>query len=209
MTLLLNSNIDQLLMSKICDNVARIGGSVNQLVNYKQCQVIDINLPDGGYGEVNKIELNNVLPVIKKYLEQEWNYLLKGSKISRDRKTLLLDVHDAYKNDELIDQFDVCISSNAVEHSPNPIWFLLNTWYLTKKDGYQYHAIPHFKYTYDCFREPTPIEHILGDFQKMTTENDTSHNEDYYQSAVVKHGWQKEFHEKYPINYPYKRCCKD
>jgi hypothetical protein len=47
------------------------------------------------------------------------------------------------------------------------------------------------------------LEHFVEDFQNRVGTSDTTHNEDYIQSAIVKHGWQKEFHEKYPVAYPY------
>jgi hypothetical protein len=37
----------------------------------------------------------------------------------------------------------------------------------------------------------------------MTWLGDKTHNQDYIDSAIVKHGWQKAFHEKYPVAYPY------
>ena len=74
---------------------------------------------------------------------------------------------------------------------------------ITKPDGFQYHAIPHYKYTYDVHRKPTAVEHMIRDFEEFADQTDTVHNEDYVQSAIDKHGWQKEFHEKYPVAYPY------
>jgi hypothetical protein len=80
---------------------------------------------------------------------------------------------------------------------------LLNFYFITKENGYQFHAIPNYRYTFDQFRKPTVLEHLIDDFEKKTWFDDTTHNEDYIMSAIEKHGWQKAFHEKYPVSYPF------
>jgi hypothetical protein len=120
-----------------------------------------------------------------------------------DRRTIILDTHDAHTRPEFKHRYDACITSNVVEHSPNPLFFLLNCYFLTKKGGWQYHAIPHYKYTFDRFRLPTPLSHFIEDFDKMTGLDDTTHVADYVQSAIEKDGWQKKRHQVYPISYPY------
>lgn len=171
--LLYDSNLYIKVNEKIRGKIARAGGSVRQLLQYEGCEIHDINLLDGGFG------------------------------ISSPEKTLILDMHTAYKKPELLNNFDCSISSNMIEHSYNPILLLLNFYFITNKEGYQFHAIPNYRYTYDLFRSPTPLTHLIEDFEKMTDQSDTTHNEDYVQSAVIKHGWQREFHKKYPITYPY------
>jgi hypothetical protein len=99
--------------------------------------------------------------------------------------------------------YDGCISSNVIEHSYNPILLLLNFHYLTKKNGWQYHAIPHYKYTFDVYRKPTTLAHFIKDFNEMATEEDTSHYKDYAYSAIIKHGFKREYHKTYPISYPF------
>jgi len=207
MGLLLNSNIEEQIKHHIAGKIARVGGSVNQLLNYQNCVVEDINLVDGGYGIVRS--MNGVrtpfqmLKVIQRYLSQERKFLMRGYAVSRDRKTISLDMHNAYEMPSLDGRYDAIISSNMIEHSPNPIFLLLNLYFVTREGGYQYHAIPHYKYTFDVHRDPTPLEHMIEDFEHKTDKSDTSHNEDYIQSAIEKHGWQRSFHEKYPVAYPY------
>lgn len=207
MALLLNTDIDKKINRNIRGKVARIGGGVNQLMDYKHVNVIDINVIDGGFGYVKRIRdirsFRNLLGTIKRFGFQEYRRLRYGKKFPLDRKTIVLDVHDAYTRPELKHSFDACITSNVVEHAPNPLLFLLNCYFITKKGGYQYHAIPHYKYTYDMYRQPTPFAHFIEDFEKKTGLDDTTHVDDYIQSAIVKHGWQRKFHKEYPVKYPF------
>lgn len=207
LTLLLNTDIQKQVDNHITGFTARVGGSVNQLINYKKIIVEDINIPDGGFGSIQKISLYNGIftnyIILKTYLKQEIDYNLKGSIISRDRKTKIFDVHDAVNHDRLINTYESLISSNVIEHSPNPIFWLLNTYYITKIDGYQFHAIPHRNYTYDRFRSVTSVSHLLNDFINHANNDDESHTQDYYESAVVKDGWQRDFHQRYPLKYPF------
>lgn len=207
MALLLNTNIEELVNNHIIGKVARAGGSVNQILRYKNCSVEDINLPDGGFGRVGRLRevrsIRQFLGFAKARLDQELLFLRRGQEVSRDRKTRLLDMHFAYKYGNLSEKYDCSITSNLIEHSPNPIFLLLNFYFITRRGGYQFHAIPHYKYTYDVHREPTPLRHLIEDFERHSDFDDATHNEDYIQSAIVKHGWQKRFHECYPVAYPY------
>lgn len=207
MALLLNTDIEDKVRKNIRNKVARIGGGVNQLIDYRNIDVIDINVLDGGFGYVKRIRdiktFRNLLGTIERFLKQEYKRLRYGKKFGLDRKTIILDMHDAYKRIDLKHKFDACISSNVVEHSPNPLFFLLNCYFITKKGGYQYHAIPHYKYTYDVYRAPTPFDHFIEDFEKKTGLDDTTHVDDYIQSAILKHGWQRKFHSEYPVAYPF------
>jgi len=206
MPLLLQTNIDREVEEKIVGSVARAGGTVNQLLSYKNCTVEDINIVDGGFGVINKLSSrrSNLLSLsyVKK-MKQELEYLLRGPCVPRDRKTIILDMHKAYLVSDLAGKYDCVVSSNLLEHSPNPIFLLLNFYFITKEGGYQFHAIPHYKYTYDRFRMPTPVEHLIEDFENFTGEDDTTHVEDYAQSAIEKDGWQREFHKRYPLRYPF------
>jgi hypothetical protein len=205
--LLLGTDIDSRVQQLIRGHIARAGGTVDQLINYRQCIVEDINIPDGGFGRVFKDGVSGIarhtFPFIKRFARQEILFLFQGQRISRDRKTVILDMHDAHRKNELHDRYDCAISSNLLEHSPNPIGLLLNFYLITRKNGYQFHAIPHYRYTYDKFRAPTTVEHLLEDFEHHADASDMSHVEDYRQSAVEKDGWQKKFHDKYPLEYPF------
>lgn len=207
MPLLLHTKIDSLIHKHIQGKVARVGGTVNHLVDYSHTKITDINMIDGGYGYIKKIRdirsFRNILGTIKRFGEQEFKHLINGEIIPLDRRTIILDLHEAYLHPKLCHKFDAVISSNVVEHAPNPIFFLLNCYFITKEDGYQYHAIPHYEYTYDMYRKPTSFKHFIEDFENKMGLNDATHVQDYIDSAIIKHGWQKKFHQKYPVAYPY------
>lgn len=201
MALLLNTDIEARVHRYIRGRIARVGGTVDQLLAYEGCTVDDFNLPDGGFGKV-RTGLRSLLS-IKSLVRQEWRFRTQGWRVPRDRRAVLIDIHDAHGRSDLMGAYDAAVSSNMIEHSPNPIWMLINLHLITRKGGWQYHAIPHYKYTYDMYRTPTPLDHFIADFEAGTGAEDTSHTEDYHRSAVVEHGWQKSFHEKYPLTYPF------
>jgi len=207
MSLLHNTDIEALVNKNIQGKVARIGGRMNQIVTYQNCKVTDINIIDGGYGRVwNRFSIYSIkdwLNTNKRRLRQEVVWLLHGEREMRDRKTVILDMHFARLDASLENCFDATISSNVIEHSPNPIWFFLNFYFITKENGYQFHAIPNYRYTFDVYRQPTPVEHIIEDFENKIWFEDNTHNADYTMSAIEKHGHQRSFHEKYPVSYPF------
>jgi FkbM family methyltransferase len=172
--LIYDTDLHSMVNRLVRGNVARVGGAVQQLLQYRNCAVTDINLADGGYG-----------------------------KATSGDHTIIMDIHDALRKSDMKEKFDCLISSNVIEHSYNPILFLLNCHFVTKESGYQFHAIPNYRYTYDVFRRPTSLEHMIEDFENFADSTDHSHNADYVQSAVEKHGWQREYHKKYPVVYPY------
>jgi hypothetical protein len=206
MGLILNSGLDKLVRAHIRGSLLRIGGNVNQLIDYRSCRVTDMNVLDGGYGAVASLSIRSVKRSLRNIIKlgvQELRFLRQGPRVVRDRNVILCDAHWAYRRTSLHRRFDSVISSNMIEHSPNPIWLLYNLHLLAKESGYQFHAIPHCKFTFDMFREPTSIDHLINDFVNKTGMADLTHNHDYYESAVVKHGWQRNFHERYPVTYPY------
>jgi hypothetical protein len=203
MAWLLGTDIESEAKRRIRGFVARAGGTVDQLPTYAGCTVEDINIPDGGFGRISGNGGGNGLRPLVRAIRQELLHLLKGARVPLDRKTVILDMHGACLRADLKGRYDCTISSNLIEHSPNPVWLLLNFHFITKEDGYQFHAIPHYRYTYDRFRLPTPVSHLLEDFVRRADESDMSHVEDYVQSAVEKDGWQREFHRNYPLTYPF------
>ncbi len=207
MPLILNTDIESKVIQNIKGNIARVGGSVDQLVNYDLCEVTDINIIDGGFGDIKKFQkmrtIKNIFSTTTQYIKQELAFLRYGKRIARDRKTVILDMHYALWTNDLKNRFDSTFSSNVIEHSPNPVFLLLNFHFITKKGGYQFHAIPNFRFTYDKYRCLTKIDHLISDFEKKTWFEDKTHNDEYIDSAIIRDGWQKKFHDIYPVKYPF------
>ena len=208
MDLMYSSGIDKLVEKKIKGNVARVGGSVDQLIHYKKNMAVqDINILDGGFGSIRSVFQGNgwfdFKSIVTRKIKQEIKHVIYGNRIALDRKTIELDMHFVQKYQELRQKFDASISSNVIEHSPNVIFFLLNFHLITKEDGWLFHALPNYRYTYDRFRSPTPLEHFVNDFEAHQIFSDSSHVQDYIQSAIERDGWQREFHKKFPVSYPF------
>ena len=198
----------ELIKKHIHGNIARIGGSVDQLIQYdKKMNVTDINLLDGGFGSIEGLTLTkgclHFMDSAGRKFRQEAKRFIYGQKVPLDRNTIELDMHYAPTRSDLMGSFDSLLSSNVIEHSPNVIFLLLNFHLITKKNGWMYHAIPNYRFTYDKYREPTQFGHFLEDFESHMDFSDKSHNDDYTQSAIEKDGWQNGFHQKYPVAYPY------
>ena len=198
--------LDQKANELIQGRIARVGGSVNQLLNYRTKNVQDINILDGGFGSIKSVfqsDIKEVKDTFLRKLKQEIKYLIMGSKIPLDRKTIELDMHYGAQKKDLKNKFDSVISSNVLEHSPNIIFLLLNLHFIAKNNGFMFHALPNFNYTYDKHRKPTTLDHFIYDFENKTGFDDSTHTADYIQSAIEKDGYQKNFHRKYPVAYPY------
>lgn len=186
-----NTIIKDKININIHGSIARIGGTVNQMLLYKDCIVTDLNIKNLKkelYGETLFGSIRYMFDI----LEQEIRFYRKGWAAVRDRKSIWCNIHDTLTLNKYSNKFDSVISSNVLEHSYNVIFFLLNTWLITKKDGWQFHTIPCNRYTFDKYRDTTKLEHFISDFEKGLVVEDIKdakiHFEDFKQSAN-KDGW--------------------
>lgn len=198
MALLCGTDIDKKVNNLITGSTARIGGTVNQLLEYKNCTVVDINIKCDKkikYGE----SIIGKLRYLYSLLKQERLFKRNGWAQVRDSQTIYFDIHNAAKVSEYHKSFDSMISSNVAEHSFNAIYFFLNTWLITKESGWQFHAIPCNRFTFDRFRSTTTLEHFIEDFEKGRIEEDPTdadlHFADFQQSAI-KADWPVHEYEK-------------
>jgi hypothetical protein len=204
MTLLANTDIESQVNRRLSGELARIGGKVNQLYRYQNCRVEELNIE-------KRRQPKPPLTVVKRLrysyelLEQEVRFWRKGYRAVRDRKTLVLDMHDVVGYPALYQNYDGCLSSNVIEHSWNTMWFLLNLRWITKPDGTQFHAIPHHAHTFDRDRTPTPLAHFIADFEQMIGTTVQSRNKELAalkqemhsltDSAAMHHGHYHVFNE--------------
>jgi SAM-dependent methyltransferase len=70
-------------------------------------------------------------------------------------------------------------SSHVIEHVANPLKAFLE-WYRVLRDGgIIYMTVPHRCLTFDRFRPLTPVDHIVDDYRKETTQSDATHIDEY------------------------------
>ncbi len=74
--------------------------------------------------------------------------------------------------------YDFVISSHVLEHVANPIQALWEWVRVLKDDGLFVLVVPHKDGTFDHRRPVTSLHHLIQDFDRKTTEADTTHLEE-------------------------------
>lgn len=74
--------------------------------------------------------------------------------------------------------YDFILSCHNLEHFANPVKALKEWQRVTVKGGTMVLVLPHYKYMFDHRRQPTPVQHMLTDFEHNTPESDLSHLEE-------------------------------
>lgn len=72
-------------------------------------------------------------------------------------------------------QYECLLSSHCLEHIANPVRALLEWKRILVDGGLLLMLLPHKEATFDWRRPITPLKHMIEDFEKGTTEDDTSH----------------------------------
>lgn len=71
--------------------------------------------------------------------------------------------------------YDFVLSSHALEHVANPLLALTELVRCLKTDGILALVLPHKEGTFDHRRPVTALEHLIADFDRRTSEADTTH----------------------------------
>lgn len=74
---------------------------------------------------------------------------------------------------------DFVIANHVIEHMGNPIASLLNWCRVLKRGGRLFLAVPDKRFTFDCDREITALDHLLADFRERSDERDYEHFRDF------------------------------
>ncbi|MBD1806537.1 methyltransferase domain-containing protein [Microcoleus sp. FACHB-SPT15] len=74
---------------------------------------------------------------------------------------------------------DFVISNHMIEHCQNPIASLENWIRVLKTDGILYMAVPDKRYTFDCDRPITSLEHLIRDYTEGAEWSKYSHFEEW------------------------------
>jgi SAM-dependent methyltransferase len=72
-------------------------------------------------------------------------------------------------------KYDFVLSSHNLEHFANPVKALKEWKRITRPKGALILILPHYRRTFDHQRAPTPVEHMLDDFERNIGEDDVTH----------------------------------
>jgi SAM-dependent methyltransferase len=73
------------------------------------------------------------------------------------------------------EKYDFVLSSHSLEHTSNPVKALKEWRRVVKDSGTFVIVLPDFRRTFDHRRAPTPVSHMLEDYEKGTDETDLTH----------------------------------
>src|SRR5258708_404849 len=62
--------------------------------------------------------------------------------------------------------YDFILASHSLEHCANPIKALTHWRRVARADAPCIIVLPHFRYTFDHRRQPTPLSHLIEDFER-------------------------------------------
>ncbi len=71
--------------------------------------------------------------------------------------------------------YDFVLSSHSLEHIANPMRALLEWKRVVKPRGALIVILPDYRLTFDHRRRPTPVAHMMEDYERGTDENDLTH----------------------------------
>ncbi len=71
--------------------------------------------------------------------------------------------------------YDFLLASHTLEHSTNPIKALKEWIRVVKPGGPIIVILPHYKHTFDHRRQPTPVSHMVEDYERDMDEKDETH----------------------------------
>jgi SAM-dependent methyltransferase len=78
---------------------------------------------------------------------------------------------------------DFVICSHVLEHVANPLALLEDAYRVLRPSGVLLILLPNRHRTYDRSRAPTPLAHVVSDYQAGVTEVETAHIEDFLLNA--------------------------
>jgi len=74
---------------------------------------------------------------------------------------------------------DFVIANHMIEHCQNPIFSIENWLRVLKPGGILYMAVPDKRYTFDCERPVTALEHLIRDYTEGPKWSKSSHFEEW------------------------------
>ncbi|HUI04163.1 MAG TPA: class I SAM-dependent methyltransferase [Acidimicrobiales bacterium] len=71
--------------------------------------------------------------------------------------------------------FDAVVASHLIEHLANPVAALCEFERVLRPGGRLVLIVPDRTRTFDAVRQPTPVDHVFGDYERRVTEVDDDH----------------------------------
>lgn len=123
------------------------------------------------------------------YDTEEWKQHFKNKDFVKvDYRASLEDMKTIKK------KYDFIVSSHVIEHTPRTILSIKNVYDHLKWGGVYIMAVPNMKYTFDCYRKETPLEHFIDDYYNYQRVKDVAHLVDNIENISVKYrGEQRNF----------------
>ncbi len=95
--------------------------------------------------------------------------------------------------------YDFILSSHSLEHCANPIKALKQWRRVARPNAPCVIVLPHYRHTFDHRRRPTPLRHLIEDFERDTSEDDLTHIQESIElhdlAKDMKGGTRQEFVE--------------
>lgn len=82
--------------------------------------------------------------------------------------------------------FSFVLSEHVLEHIPNPLKSLKEWIRVLKPGGKLIIFLPHKERTNDCYREVTPLSHLIEDYENDVPFDDDTHFQDWWENVVEK-----------------------
>jgi SAM-dependent methyltransferase len=96
--------------------------------------------------------------------------------------------------------YDFTLSSHNLEHIANPIKALVEWKRVVRPLGVLVVILPDYRLTFDHRRQPTPVEHMIEDYERGTDETDLTHLEEilrlHDQALDPASGTKADFHRR-------------
>ena len=90
---------------------------------------------------------------------------------------------------------DFVIASHVIEHLANPLKMLVEMYRVLRPGGLLVLLVPDRHLTFDSLREPTPLAHLVQEYDSDIREVDDAHVTDFIIGLLRSNGDQREFSE--------------
>lgn len=84
--------------------------------------------------------------------------------------------------------YNFIVCSHVIEHTPRVMLALKNVYEHLAMGGTFVMAVPHKEYTFDKYRQITPLSHHITDYEEYERSLDVIHLVDYLENAHIKYG---------------------